>query len=644
MFCRKCGKNIDDESTFCRFCGTEVVETVQETRIEREYRRNNELLENAKSLMADGSFEDARRILLDLSGFRNADELAEQCVSGAYDYRRRTTYEHAVGIMESENSSYTELIQAAEDLESLGSFENAESLAEQLRNKAEETRESNYHKACELLKNARSAAELLNACDMLEKLGGYKDSEELARSGRKQTDRYERYDFAVRCFGEAANVQQLEDAIKLFQALSDFLDSREYCNESYQKIYNQAYEAASRGTVEDQKYAASVFQSISEYKDSAERERECRAKAREIDLAKKEQAKRDADEAAEHEWQYCKKIINDDKAKRAELEDAEQRLLLIQDHEGAKEALEQCRNRIEIQGRNDKRKIRIGIIIVSTLMILITVAAIFSNAVYPEMRYKNAGELAEQGSYSEAADEYSKLKSYKDSAKLAIIMQANALLEQDKIDEAVSLLYDNDNPTLANEFLEEWFSELVSGGKKEEAIEFAAKYSALEENRVALCSEIIDEMLIQGNYDKAVMFSKQNLPETDAVSRCYYEKANFLFKSKDWRAAAETFGKAGTYLDSEARVKECYLKYADECFAEKKYESAVEYYQKCNNTAKVNQCYIEMGQIDYESGDYRKAMSKIMGEKLISGCQVQILWWKAAISQYFPASIIYINM
>ncbi len=375
MFCRKCGKNIDDESTFCRFCGTEVVETVQETRIEREYRRNNELLENAKSLMADGSFEDARRILLDLSGFRNADELAKQCVSGAYDYRRRTTYEHAVGIMESENSSYTELIQAAEDLESLGSFENAESLAEQLRNKAEETRESNYHNACELLKNARSAAELLNACDMLEKLGGYKDSEELARSGRKQTDRYERYEFAVKCFGETDSIQTLKEVIGLFQALGDFLDSRGYCNEAYQKVYNQADEAASRGTVEDQKYAASVFQSISEYKDSAERERECRARAREIDSAKKEQAKRDADEAGELELQYCRKILNNDEAQRAELEAAEERLLLIQDHEGAKEALEECRDRLEQlkENSNWKRIVAAAILIVTIGIIALAI-------------------------------------------------------------------------------------------------------------------------------------------------------------------------------------------------------------------------------------------------------------------------------
>ncbi len=76
MFCRKCGKTIDDESSFCRFCGTEVVPVVQETSIELEYRQNSELYDKARELMSNGSFENARRILLDLSGFRNADELA----------------------------------------------------------------------------------------------------------------------------------------------------------------------------------------------------------------------------------------------------------------------------------------------------------------------------------------------------------------------------------------------------------------------------------------------------------------------------------------------------------------------------------------------------------------------------------------
>lgn len=110
MFCRKCGKTIDDESTFCRFCGTEVVQASKETRIEREYRQNNELYEKAKALMDSNCFEEARTILLDLSGFRNADELAERCITGAIDYRRRTTYEYAAGVLKNDEATKSDLL------------------------------------------------------------------------------------------------------------------------------------------------------------------------------------------------------------------------------------------------------------------------------------------------------------------------------------------------------------------------------------------------------------------------------------------------------------------------------------------------------------------------------------------------------
>lgn len=203
MFCRKCGKAIDDESTFCRFCGTEVVQLVQETRIEREYRRNNELYEKAKALMDDGSFDEARTILLDLSGFRNADELAERCITGAVEYRRRTTYEHAASVLRKDAAAETELLQAAEDLEAMGEYEDAAELAVQCRSKAQEVIDKAYINACELLSSARTSAEMLSACEELEKLGSYKDSADLAQNGRSRLERYEHYEYAVKCFNEA---------------------------------------------------------------------------------------------------------------------------------------------------------------------------------------------------------------------------------------------------------------------------------------------------------------------------------------------------------------------------------------------------------------------------------------------------------
>lgn len=330
MFCRKCGKDIDDKSTFCRFCGTEVTPVVQETRIQREYRQNNELFNKAKELMDNGSFDEARTIFLDLSGFRNADELAERCVTGAIDHRRRTTYEYAAGVLNNDKSTESELLQAAEDLKALGEYEDAEELANKCRSKADEIVEKTYRSACELMSGARTSAEMLSACEEFEKISRYKDSLELAQKGRSQLDRYKNYEYAVKCFNEAYSVQQLLDVIKALRATGDFLDSEEMLGKALEKIYKVAVEIElSHSNAEKLYDAANTFEAIKSYKDSKQRAQECRKRAEKIITDTQNKASLEEKEANEREFQYCQRILNNPKAPISELERIEGRLRLI---------------------------------------------------------------------------------------------------------------------------------------------------------------------------------------------------------------------------------------------------------------------------------------------------------------------------
>ena len=240
---------------------------------------DSELLDKAKELMENGSFEEARQILLDISGFRNADELAERCITGASDYRRRTTYEHAFGVLNNKESTESELVQAAEDFEVLGDYEDAENLAAQCQSKAQAIREKKYCKSCELMKAAGSASEMLSACEELEMLGSYKDSAELAKNGRNQLERYKKYENAVNCLNEAQSIQQLIDVIDIFRSLGDFLDCKEKINSTYEKIYEKASLAQ---TFDEISYAADVFEVIKDYKDSEKLAVQYRNKAKEL--------------------------------------------------------------------------------------------------------------------------------------------------------------------------------------------------------------------------------------------------------------------------------------------------------------------------------------------------------------------------
>ena len=379
MFCRKCGKSIDDESTFCRFCGTEVVETVKETRIEREYRQNNELLDKAKELMNNNNFEEAREILLDLSGFRNADELAERCLTGAVDFRRRTTYEHAKGVLNNDGAKESELLLAAEDFETLGEYEDAQELAVQCRNKANEILknfEKAYIYARELLNGSKTSSGILFACEELEKLGDYKDCAELVRKGRIQLDKYDRYKNAVECLNNAKSVHQLMDVIESFRALGDFLDSEEMCSKAFEKVYAEAVDNANAcDDAEKQKYAAGVFEAIKDYKDAEQRAQECRERAEELN-AEKIQDETDTDEI---ELQYCLEILNNPKAKISEVEAVQDRLVLIKEHEGVEEALEECHKRLPVLRKKHKRKISIRIAFICLIIPLIILSLYIIN-------------------------------------------------------------------------------------------------------------------------------------------------------------------------------------------------------------------------------------------------------------------------
>ena len=612
MFCRKCGKSIDDESTFCRFCGTEVVETVKETRIEREYRQNNELLDKAKELMNNNNFEEAREILLDLSGFRNADELAERCLTGAFDYRRRTTYEHAKSVLNNDGAKESELLLAAEDFETLGEYEDAQELAVQCRNKANEILknfEKAYIYARELLNGSKTSSGILFACEELEKLGDYKDCAELVRKGRIQLDKYYRYKNAVECLNNAKSVHQLMDVIESFRALGDFLDSEEMCSKAFEKVYAEAVDNSNAcDDAEKQDYAAYTFEAIKTYKDAEQRAQECRKRSEELNAEMREKARRKAEEADELELQYCKDILGKPNAKIAEVKEAEGRLLLIKKHSGVEEALAECNEKLLVLRKKHTHKIIIGNIVVCSIIVLVILGVVFSSSILPEIKYSNAQGLAEQGKYSEAADEFESIYQYKDSREMAAKLRAQSCVELGNIEEAASLLknaglYDMEKDCLISEF-----NRLVSEGSTDKAIAFAGQHTELEENRKALCNDILNELLEQGKYDEAIKFCEDNLPNTDDISRCYYQMADSYVSSNNQEKAAESYQKAGDYLDAKAKEKDCYAKIADEYRALEQYYYAILYYNKADMTAKVQECNLELGKKAEESGDYKTAM------------------------------------
>ncbi|MGN0683839.1 MAG: zinc-ribbon domain-containing protein [Oscillospiraceae bacterium] len=552
MFCRKCGKTIDDESTFCRFCGTEVVQAAKETRIEREYRQNNELYENAKELMDSGSFEEARRILLDLSGFRNADELAERCITGAIDYRRKTTYEHAKSVLKNDEATISDLLQAAEDLEALGEYEDAEELAKQCRSKSQEVLEIAYRNACGLISAARTASEMLSACESLEKLGSYKDSAELAKKGRSLLEKYEHYEYAVKCFNEANSVQQYMEVIEAFRAMGDFLDSEKLFNSACETIYEQADCDAASNELHKLSRAASDFKSIDFYKDAAQRAKECVKKTDELAAQISEQNRRKEEEAAKSELIYCRNILSNPKVRVAEIEEVEGRLYLIRKHEGAEAAIEECKR----LRKKIKRNTVIGITSAVVVTVLIILSLIIVNETVSANLYSNAMSLAEHGDYWEAANAFSILGDYKDSREMTAKMRAQDYINSGKYRDAANELYN------------------------------AGLYDQARECMITG----FDSLLEQKKIDEAETLLNREIYYYSQAADCYYRLANAYAAEKFWCKAAEAYQGAGDYLDAEEKEKECYVKYADGLRNFGRYDDAIVYYEKGGDYEKAEKC------------------------------------------------------
>lgn len=280
--------------------------------------------------------------------------------------------------MNNDGATEAELLLAADDFETLGEYEDAQELAVQCRNKAKEVVERAYTNAREQLNEAKTSSEILFACEELEKLGNYKDCEELALNGRSQIEKYKKYENAVKCLNEANSVHQLMDVIEEFRDMGDFLDSKEMCSKAFEKIYAEAADNAKYNSVEKKNYAAGVFEAIKDYKDAEQRAQECRKRAEALN-AEKIQDEKDADEL---ELQYCLNILDNPKAQIAEVEAVQDRLVLIKEHEGVEEALEECRKRLPVLRKKHKRNIIIRIAVVCSIIALI----IFLLAFAPSIR------------------------------------------------------------------------------------------------------------------------------------------------------------------------------------------------------------------------------------------------------------------
>ena len=230
--------------------------------------------------------------------------------------RSLSVYDQAVSAMQGAKTK-EELADAAKLFESIASYKDSASLAEECRSKIEQIREeereealrSRYNSAVNMLNAAKSKEALLRVASLFDELSAYKDSAELAKQCRDKVEemrlreeqaRLDRYNEALRKMSEAKTVADYDAAINDFFASNGYKDSakligecrmykqiiREQAAEEAKKLWSntQAYNKAllamqEAKTNEDFRKAGVMFFSLGGFKDSMELSKQCLSEA-----------------------------------------------------------------------------------------------------------------------------------------------------------------------------------------------------------------------------------------------------------------------------------------------------------------------------------------------------------------------------
>ena len=370
-------------------------------------------------------------------------------------------YKQAVSA-ENRASNEKEYYDAADRFKKVSAYNDSASRTEQC---IERAKECAYQEAEKAFNKADNEGDFKVAADLYRHISGYKDSDEKVEksieAGKKCV-----YQVAECKFEKADNEDDFKEAADIYRHVSGYKDSDQKVQKCLEKaeicrkddIYGNAYAYSREDIEESLEKAVSKFESIKDYKDSAERIEKCKARIAEIQAENAERAERVRLNAEKEE-----------------------------------------RERIAAEEKAKKKK-KIGIISAVAAVAIIIGVGVTTYVIIPSVKYNNAVALMESGSYDEATEVFENLGDYKDSRTMSLYNKALSLLESGSYDDAIKVFTDlsdcSDSKEKAIEVLKKTFA--VGAVKKGDKIEFG-KYTwrilDIQSNSAMLITdEVIDEM------------------------------------------------------------------------------------------------------------------------------------------------------
>lgn len=282
------------------------------------------------------------------------------------------------------------------------------------------------------------------------------------RRRNENSRKEELYNTASKLLEKALREDECLKAKKEFESISDYKDSTEKVKECEKKaenchkdsIYIKACQYISSETIESLNDAIKEFERIREWKDSADRIKKCK---KQIEILEEEE--------------------------RSKAEEAEQ-------------------NRIAAE-KARKKKIMIATITTTAAVLIVSGFVVAGKVIIPNVKYNNAITLIEKGSYDEASEILTALGSYKNSKEKAFEAQYNKaidLVNNGSYDEAnevfMSLNKDKESQSKITELLKLRFIQgKTNVGDKIYFGQYIWRVLDIQENSALIISDVIIEKM-----------------------------------------------------------------------------------------------------------------------------------------------------
>jgi Tfp pilus assembly protein PilF len=354
---------------------------------------------------------------------------------------------------------------------------------------------------------------------------------------------------------------------KLKAALAGYIEHINTRNENARLdgIYTRAKNAMSAANTESAyKDAAQLFESVSEYQDSAALAQSCYEKA--------EVARKDA-------------ILAGGKAKMTGevISNYETAIKLFESISGWKDADEQiyaCQKKIEeIKAKDEARRLerernaeiarkeaekrakrnkKIAIITTSIVCAIIAFIIVLNTVIIPNGKYEDALALMEATKYSEAITVFEELEGYKDSTEKineSTYLLAKAHIESKDYDSAIEqlLIVPNykDSATLLS-------STITAVLQTENINALSTVPDDIYKSDTNNCYDYALKLFNSKNYSSAKHYFDLCKEHKDANKYSAYCSAKTAASSGDWNAAATSYSSIKGFLDSDAELSNAY--------------------------------------------------------------------------------------